>query len=484
MLLVEFGVVSVDEVVRGRLSGASRPELSYPLHDFLTSLEPIDAFAVLLIDEAQHLGLPLLEEIRILSDLEARGRKLLQVVLVGQPELSDDLKSPRMRQVEQRVSMHCELEPLTRDGVGGYVDHRLQAVGASRDRVAFATPALDVVFEASGGVPRVVNLICDRALHLGALARAAVVDATLVVQAVRDLKLRTSVAVSAAMPAAALQPVPAEAPPVPVDAAPAPASASHVAASLASASLVSNGASPAPVDAAASADPDLAALLAMPARPSTPRPDAPGTPATTRRAAHERRPAAMLTARPEAARSAPAVVVLALTTLGVLGGIGLAVYMVMLKPLVGQRAVAPSAPAVAAPATPGPPEPTPGSGTVPATTPPPPADTRPADPLPPLAPAANRGRAVSAPSPANAGWIVQVGAFGSPERAAALVERLLAGRLTAFVRQTPNRRLGTLSIVFVGPFDTRDAAEAARTRMREDHDLPDAQVQPLQRDQP
>src|SRR6188508_3521284 len=74
ILLVEFGVVSVDDLVRGRLQGASRAELSYPLYEFLRSLEPLDAFAVLLLDEAQNLPVPLLEEIRILSDLEDTRR--------------------------------------------------------------------------------------------------------------------------------------------------------------------------------------------------------------------------------------------------------------------------------------------------------------------------------------------------------------------------------------------------------------------------
>ena len=121
---------------------------------------------MLLIDEAQNLSLSLLEEIRILSDLEGT-RKLLQVVLIGQPELSTALRQPHMRQVKQRVTTHCELQPLDRDGVYGYVGHRLQVAGASADRLHFTGEALDLVFEASGGVPRVVNRLCDRALQRG-----------------------------------------------------------------------------------------------------------------------------------------------------------------------------------------------------------------------------------------------------------------------------------------------------------------------------
>ena len=117
MLLVDFGVVSLTDLKRGSLSGASRPDLSYPLYEFLDSLVPLQAFAVVIIDEAQNLPLTLLEEIRILSDLEQR-EKLLQVVLVGQPELKAHLKLPQLRQVDQRVSVRCELTALGLTDVG------------------------------------------------------------------------------------------------------------------------------------------------------------------------------------------------------------------------------------------------------------------------------------------------------------------------------------------------------------------------------
>ena len=99
--MVDFGVISI-AVMRCRFNGASRSDLSYQLYEFLDSLVPLQAFAVLVIDEAQNLSLPLLEEIRILSELERR-EKLLQVVLVGQPELRSSLRLPEMRQVDQRI---------------------------------------------------------------------------------------------------------------------------------------------------------------------------------------------------------------------------------------------------------------------------------------------------------------------------------------------------------------------------------------------
>lgn len=188
MLLVDFGVVSIADLKRGTLNGASRPDLSYPLYEFLDSLVPLQAFAVLIIDEAQNLPLPLLEEIRILSDLEGR-EKLLQVVLVGQPELRTHLKLPEMRQVDQRVSVRCELEPLDREGVAGYIDHRLRVAGEGTVHVEFAKEAIDALHEASRGTPRLINLICDRALYRGYIARVTQIEPQFVWDAVSDLGL-------------------------------------------------------------------------------------------------------------------------------------------------------------------------------------------------------------------------------------------------------------------------------------------------------
>src|SRR6186713_2802829 len=186
MLLVDFGVMSVDDLKNGRMSGASRPDLTYPLCEFLSSLVPLQAFAVLVIDEAQNLSLPLLEEIRILSDLEA-PEKLLQVVLVGQLEFQAKLKLPEMRQLDQRVSARCHLQPLSREGVAGYIAHRLSVAGGADDRVHFSSNSIDAVFRVSGGTPRVINLVCDRALHRAHLARKSAIDLEAVTQAINDL---------------------------------------------------------------------------------------------------------------------------------------------------------------------------------------------------------------------------------------------------------------------------------------------------------
>ena len=200
MLLIDFGVMSIEELKSGRLTGASRPELSYPLYEFLKSLVPLQAFAVLIIDEAQNLSTPLLEEIRILSDLEG-PEKLLQVVLVGQLELREKLKDPTMRQVDQRISVRCSLDALGRDAVADYIAHRLSIAGGGSDRVAFRAAAIDTICDASGGNPRLINLIADKSLHLGHLARTWSITSEIVLTALDDLGI--------AQPALDVEPIPA-----------------------------------------------------------------------------------------------------------------------------------------------------------------------------------------------------------------------------------------------------------------------------------
>jgi len=188
-LLLEFGVISVGDLTRGRFQGASRSDLSFLLYEFLDSLVPLQAFAVVVIDEAQNLSLPLIEEIRILSELERR-EKLLQVVLVGQPELRANLKLPQMRQVNQRVSVHCELTALGRQATGGYVNHRVFIAGLGESWVEFTQDAIDAIFQGSGGVPRLINRICDRALVHGHAAQCLRIDASFVWGAIEELGLR------------------------------------------------------------------------------------------------------------------------------------------------------------------------------------------------------------------------------------------------------------------------------------------------------
>ena len=129
LVLQDFGVVSREEIKRGRLAGVSKQELIDTLNEFLLSLLPLGAGALLIIDEAQNLPRPVLEQIRVLSNLETNKEKLLQIVLVGQLNLKDLLRSSDLRQLDQRVSIRYELKPLTREETSAYVAHRLTIAG-------------------------------------------------------------------------------------------------------------------------------------------------------------------------------------------------------------------------------------------------------------------------------------------------------------------------------------------------------------------
>jgi general secretion pathway protein A len=170
LILQDFGVVSRDEIKHGRLRGISKQDLIETLNEFLLSLQPLGARALLIIDEAQNLPLQVLEQIRILSNLETDKEKLLQIVLVGQPNLKGQLRSHELRQLDQRVSIKYELRPLTPEETGAYVMHRLAIAGGGAV-VSFAPNALARIHRCTGGIPRLINLVCDRALLAAYSAR-------------------------------------------------------------------------------------------------------------------------------------------------------------------------------------------------------------------------------------------------------------------------------------------------------------------------
>jgi general secretion pathway protein A len=187
-VLLSFGVASKDTLRTGRLATASKHELIRTLHDFLLSLVPLHGSAVLIIDEAQHLSPEVLEEIRILSNLETNEQKLLQVVLVGQLNLLDVLHDAKLRQLDQRISIRCLLKPLNREEVEAYITHRLWVARGST-AVTFTPKAIDLVHGLSGGVPRMINLICDRALMAGCESKTDKITEPLIMQATTALGL-------------------------------------------------------------------------------------------------------------------------------------------------------------------------------------------------------------------------------------------------------------------------------------------------------
>jgi general secretion pathway protein A len=187
-ILQDFGVISRDDVKRGRLTHVSKQDLIETIYDFLLTLLPLRASALLIIDEAQNLPMPVLEQIRILSNLETDKEKLLQIVLVGQLNLQPLMKAPQMRQLDQRVSIRYQLRALSRDEVAAYVSHRMQVAGASAS-VTFQPKAIDMVHRRTKGIPRLVNLVCDRALLAAYSARTNRVSADIVYNAAETLDL-------------------------------------------------------------------------------------------------------------------------------------------------------------------------------------------------------------------------------------------------------------------------------------------------------
>jgi general secretion pathway protein A len=119
--------------------------------------------AVLIIDEAQNLSTQVLEEIRLLTNLETATAKLLQIVLAGQPELQQKLALPEMRQLKQRITLRCKTQPLTLEETSAYIAQRLKIAGSNGHEI-FSPEALQAVHEYARGIPRVINLLCDHAL--------------------------------------------------------------------------------------------------------------------------------------------------------------------------------------------------------------------------------------------------------------------------------------------------------------------------------
>jgi general secretion pathway protein A len=142
------------------VNGKDKITLLRELNDFLIEQYKNGYHSILIIDEAQNLTPELLEEIRMLSNLETDKHKLLQIVLVGQPELRKILLQPELRQLRQRISISCHISPLTRKETEEYILHRLEIAG-NREAVSFYDGIIDVIHNFSRGIPRLINIVCD-----------------------------------------------------------------------------------------------------------------------------------------------------------------------------------------------------------------------------------------------------------------------------------------------------------------------------------
>ena len=158
------------------------------LNKFLIKQAMYGGNAVIIIDEAQNLNIEQLERIRLLSNLETEKDKLLQIVLVGQPELRKKLNDKNLRQLRQRISVHYHILPLAKDEVINYINHRLNIAGADGN-IKFDDSAFEIIFNFSKGTPRLINILCDRALLAGFAYSTNQITPEIINNCIGELKL-------------------------------------------------------------------------------------------------------------------------------------------------------------------------------------------------------------------------------------------------------------------------------------------------------
>jgi general secretion pathway protein A len=156
-------------------------------NDYLIERERAGQNTVLIIDEAQNLSAQTMEQVRLLSNFETATKKLLQIVLVGQPELRAKLELPELRQLRQRVGLRCQIWPLTVEEARQYIRNRLRIAGA-RDVGIFTDAAIERVTEYSGGIPRIINILADHCLLFGYANQARRIDRSFVDAAIEYLE--------------------------------------------------------------------------------------------------------------------------------------------------------------------------------------------------------------------------------------------------------------------------------------------------------
>ena len=167
--------------------GTTKGELMTALSQHLLAAGGEGKTVVVILDEAQQMSVEALEQIRILSTLETATRKLLQIILSGQPELEEKLKQRELRQLDQRIGIRCYLKPLSRKDTFRYVEHRMRIAGLP-GALPFTRAAMARIFAYSLGIPRVINMVCDRALMAAFSARAHEINPALVKAAIKNLQ--------------------------------------------------------------------------------------------------------------------------------------------------------------------------------------------------------------------------------------------------------------------------------------------------------
>ena len=171
-------------------TGKTKGELLLDLSTYLVARYQKQRTTVLVVDEAHHLSADVLEEIRLLTNLETADQKLLQIVLVGQPELELKLDSPGLRQLKQRIAWRSHLAPLSREETSGYIHRRLRIGGANSHALSlFSDESVSAIYRHSGGVPRLINTVCENALIIAYARQVRIITPAIVEEAAQDLRL-------------------------------------------------------------------------------------------------------------------------------------------------------------------------------------------------------------------------------------------------------------------------------------------------------
>jgi len=178
-IVADFGILT---------SKKTKLSLVNQLNDFLLKEAMRGNNAVLIIDEAQNLKPSQLEEIRLLSNLETDKDKLIQIVILGQPELRFKLNLEKLIQLQQRVVVRYHIKPLDKAELKNYIDHRLKIAGSGLERIPFTEEAFDIIYNFSGGTPRLINILCDRCLLAGFAAHTFTIDEKIVRTCLEEVK--------------------------------------------------------------------------------------------------------------------------------------------------------------------------------------------------------------------------------------------------------------------------------------------------------
>jgi general secretion pathway protein A len=172
-----------------QVAGKAKDELIHVLNGFLLQRHQKGLTTILVVDEAHHLSSEVLEEIRLLTNLETSQQKLLQIILAGQPELDQKLDWHELRQLKQRIALRCHLDPLNAHETREYMRRRLQIAGANGALQIFSGPAIDAIFNYSRGIPRLINTISENALLAGYAKHAPTITSEIIDEVAHELRI-------------------------------------------------------------------------------------------------------------------------------------------------------------------------------------------------------------------------------------------------------------------------------------------------------